>query len=83
MYTVTVEHRNPSHDEEYCREHRADGYILVTFWGNADGTLKIDAHADGRTSTALVQIVSRAMSALGAAAKKGASSFRVPMEVEA
>lgn len=81
MFEITVKHRNPSRDAEYCKEHRADGYILIAFSSNADGTLRIDAHSDGRTSTALEQIVCRAMSALEAATKMDAPSFRLSMEV--
>lgn len=30
MFTVTIDHRNPSRDNEYFRQMECDGYVLVT-----------------------------------------------------
>ena len=48
MFEITVKHRNPSRDAEYCKEHRADGYILIAFSSNADGTLLPGLFAEAR-----------------------------------
>lgn len=37
MYKVTIEHRNPNHDDEQTRQTQSDGYIIVYFKNGKNG----------------------------------------------
>lgn len=81
MYNVIVNHRNPSRDGEYSREYNTDGYILITFDGNADGNLRSDVYADGRTHDGFLQLI-RSIYEMQNDANKNGGSVEVFMGVK-